>query len=563
MIQLPLNINPAKREISRFAGKLRQVRGEVAASDDASLAVELESLQASVKENSEPVVPAACLLRSVFTKLGELSRAHRESYVGRLVETIQTLKRRERFREKLVVVCFGKVGSGKSTLGNFIGKSLGAEFYVREGDCDRPISHFEVDDLPVSGVRYFLTGDLVWIDAPGRFAQDERDDRDALKAIEEADVLLFLSDFRQAMDIQEREALRRTISRLPDRDQFAWSQCSTLVLSHADRRKVVDARSGKVAYLPFREDEVAGLLDYVGGLLSSEAIAGAFRAAVVFSTRLAESAGSMKSLRMSGLPGLLEKIVGSISIGRVNLKKNNLLRNLGTLRHDCRTLTESYMSGVEELRQEIARSIEGARNGLGELRSSLSAELTRLGLEIMNSLLRSRQGHTNVSWKDVEEMNAAFAREFREQLFGRLNSMLEQFAVKHFEGFRIRAGDLALEFNVPVVIDRKKIKIKGGRSSSSKIRQKLARRSPRAESEVAGFSDYVAEMTRRWLWDQIDRTESDFEKLLNQWQGNLSAVASRLEDLYENLALSGRENSTGPAEPETYAEEPELEAARV
>ena len=523
-----------KKAISGFASDIRKVRGEEVSSLERDLESKLNSLREKLQsDEGTSVVPEACLLKSVFTKLDEMSKQHRNHLLEKVAESTSSLKRRQRFAENLVVVCCGKVGSGKSTLGNLIGDALGAKYFIRKDDEDTPIERFGIDDLPVSGVRYFVSDDLVWIDSPGRFSQTADDDKDALNAIKEADALLFLTDFRQALDTTEREALTRLVDNLPSREMYAWNQCSTLVLSHADRKEVVDIKSCRTECLPFSEDDKANLLSHVKGELSGNDLMKAFSSIVIFSSKLAEFAKNERGLIDSGLIDLLESLKKSISVGRADLKRNNLIRNLGTLRGEISTLGKEYSENVDTIRKEFRSAVVNAEKDLLGLRSTLQGSLEDLGDRVMRNLERKHSENPSITENDVDVINKEFTDIFEKELKATLNTLLQEYSNKHFEKVRMKTQDVADEFSIPVIIERKDISISGEGSSSDDLIQHFARLKPDARNKVEAFSKQISGRVHAWMKGQLERVEEDFDKLLSQWKQKIETAAKELGDLYE------------------------------
>jgi len=125
----------------------------------------------------------------------------------------------EYLRNKFIVIVYGKVKAGKSTLGNFVAsnevtKKLNkkARFFVYESNYKKEIDkleEFKTDNIEcTSEIQGFELDALAWIDTPGLLSMTKQNEELAKKYINAADFILFPTSSDSPMQKSEIEELK-------------------------------------------------------------------------------------------------------------------------------------------------------------------------------------------------------------------------------------------------------------------------------------------------------------------------------------------------------------------
>jgi tRNA U34 5-carboxymethylaminomethyl modifying GTPase MnmE/TrmE len=125
----------------------------------------------------------------------------------------------EYLRNKFIVIVYGKVKAGKSTLGNFVAnnevtKKLNkkAKFFIYESNSKKSIDkleEFKTDNLEcTSEIQGFELDSLAWIDTPGLLSVTKQNEELAKKYINAADFIIFPTSSDSPLQNEEIKELK-------------------------------------------------------------------------------------------------------------------------------------------------------------------------------------------------------------------------------------------------------------------------------------------------------------------------------------------------------------------
>jgi predicted GTPase len=147
--------------------------------------------------------------QEIYEQLGktlELIRSSLDDWQEKQRERLNQEKFRDEFKDSFLVIIYGKVKAGKSSLGNFIadqGKTYGLmpEFFKYDKAGNQSVSpkleeleggSFYVDNCEATnGIQGFKLAGLTWIDTPGLNSMKGENGELAKKYIDAADYILF------------------------------------------------------------------------------------------------------------------------------------------------------------------------------------------------------------------------------------------------------------------------------------------------------------------------------------------------------------------------------------
>lgn len=291
---------------------------------------------------------------------------------------------REGFNDSLLVFVYGKVKSGKSSLGNYMawGHSEPSTelkagppqpaYFSRErtnvtcGDQEKEAEknlQFRVGATEAtSSIQGFRLPGLTWVDSPGLHSVNARNGDLAKEYVEHADLILYTMNSQapgRASDMQE-------IAELLDGNKKLM-----VLLTGSDTTEEDEDENGEIITLVVmkapsdRRDQIV----YVQGELEQLNNSASVLAEVLpISTRYAERNPNPEGIAASGMGMLLHELQNICSSQALTIKLNTPMENL---RHSIRT-TASELAGVREVVDGFARSITAQH-------AELQRELAALG----------------------------------------------------------------------------------------------------------------------------------------------------------------------------------------
>jgi len=346
---------------------------------------------------------------------------------------------REGFNDSLLVFVYGKVKSGKSSLGNYVAwghSEPSAEVKARapqpvyfsaertdvaNGDQEREAEktlQFRVGATEAtSSIQGFRLPGLTWVDSPGVHSVNARNGDLAREYVEHADLILYTMNSQapgRASDMQE-------IAGLLDGNKKIM-----LLLTGSDTTDEDEDENGEIVTLVVmkdpsdRRDQIA----YVQGELEQLNNSASVLAEVLpISTRYAERNPTPEGIAASGMGRLLHELQGICSGQALAIKLNTPMENL---RHSIR-MTANELAGVREV-------VDGFVGGIAGQNADLQRELAALGARGASEM----RGYVNqmFSGGSVSDLEGALRRKATELVGALTQEALESIGERQQQGLR-------------------------------------------------------------------------------------------------------------------------------
>lgn len=148
-----------------------------------------------------------------FQKTVELLERSRQAILRSIEDTIRQLIKYEETGDRFVVITFGSVNSGKSSLANHIAGLDYETGKIEPGKCfveDRPVERLEESPVECTN-RYqgFTLPGLLWIDCPGTLSKTASNTEKARQYLKQANLIVFVSDSDAPFKTSEMEELKQ------------------------------------------------------------------------------------------------------------------------------------------------------------------------------------------------------------------------------------------------------------------------------------------------------------------------------------------------------------------
>lgn len=343
---------------------------------------------------------------AVFSETIERTNA---SWKVRIAKQDTGVRFREGFDDSLMVFVYGKVKSGKSSLGNYVAwgytdptKDLkkqtpkeiqpiyfsGEKTNVKDGDADKEAEsnkEFRVGATEAtSTIQGFSLPGLTWIDSPGLHSKNEDNDRLARDYVKHSDLILYTmkSDSPgRASDLEEIADLYNADKRFlllltgsdeiePDWDEETETQVNTLVMKDEARRQRQQDHVRKE--LSKRE----GLKDNLDNI-----------DIISFSARYAqENQNSLEAFQDSGMGQLFDVLEEVSQSNGVKLKQqvplNGFINFLGEFDEDV----EKYSQLIDDFSNNFARLDSEISNKLFEKKINIKRDISDLIREYFKAI---------------------------------------------------------------------------------------------------------------------------------------------------------------------------------
>ncbi len=332
---------------------------------------------------------------SVFSETIKRTNA---SWKIRIAKQDTGVRFREGFDDSLMVFVYGKVKSGKSSLGNYVAwghtdptKDLkqqtlkeiqpiyfsGEKTNVKDGDADKEAEsnkEFRVGATEAtSTIQGFSLPGLTWIDSPGLHSKNEDNDRLARDYVKHSDLILYTmksdspgraSDLKEIADLynaDKRFLLLLTGSDQiePDWDEDTETQINTLVM------KDEASRQSQRDFIRKELSNMDGLKDNLDNI-----------DIISFSARYAqENQNSLDAFQDSGMGQLFDVLEETSKSSGVKLKQQTPLIGFRSFLADFKEDLTVYLDFVSEF-----------SNKFSGLESEVVIKLTRETMTIKQSL---------------------------------------------------------------------------------------------------------------------------------------------------------------------------------
>ena len=391
------------RAMYELSGSFRETERSI---DDAKVRVfrELDDVLASVA--SATTVDGPKLAES---PLSEVVREAEETMAAAVAEWRHRIDRfelntafREDFGDSLLLLVYGLVKAGKSSLGNFVAygrhdpdeseiaalreTGRAPSYFVRALAGDENLDEanavlgrcgkFDVDvEEATSAIQGFKLGGMTWIDSPGLGSVTERNGKLARQYTESADLVLILMNMSQPGRSPELAAIADLLGRgkpimvlltradMTDRDEVDGRVVKKRIMRpDKDRREAAD----------WVDTQLTGVLQRTGGDVLHREVQSV-------SVRYAEEYPSAEGLEHSGLGSLFSRLTQVAQDDGVSMKRKTPARNLSAFIDAilCHTTPDGERGlSVGRVRDQLAELLEEVDSAMGKLeaRSRLAAE---------------------------------------------------------------------------------------------------------------------------------------------------------------------------------------------
>jgi hypothetical protein len=525
----PPGKNEIDRALERFLVRMGAMGGMVSSDVEERFEQALHAWQDDQGELPSIPEPRACLFQEAFRDIESISKESLEKLRSRLREEFTASSVRAHYRERPMLTCYGRVGTGKSILGTFVGLRLGARFFEVTGGDRMSIERFVSGPRPVSDIRLFEHSALVWVDAPGRFSQNEKDDLDATEARRWADLVLFLTPFDQVFVEHEVDDLASLIGGY--RDQGVSPPPIVVGLSRADKVDYRHRRLHKeIRHVARAADDIQEVQAYVDKVLEERGLSQDVVRVIPFSSFLAEAGDSA-----SGAPELLECFAEIYEGARAQLKNQQARGRLKGLLASCRKLVSEQRVAVGEISVEAQRAAEAARQELDGLQRTVEEEVHTAGLAVLDKA--KEKGQQVSSPGDVEEIERWARKELRLRAWRGIAGHLEAFAKKYFQGLQMQFEQISSSLEATRLVQPGSITVDGGKKGGS---DRIARGkiTSKSREEVARIATKAASHARGEMANMLDELESSLTKYARAWSEFLAEREDSLTGLLDEVSRS-------------------------
>ncbi|WP_346798043.1 dynamin family protein [Halomonas sp. Bachu 37] len=293
---------------------------------------------------------------------------------------------RKDFGDSLLVFIYGKVKSGKSSLGNYMAwghseptpelkeKSLSPTYFsaeqtnVASGDQDKEAEktlQFRVNATEAtSSIQGFKLPGLTWVDSPGLHSVNAKNGDLAKEYAEHADLILYTMSSQapgRASDMEEITELLNSNKKI------------MVLLTGSDTTNEDEDEEGNLVTMVVMKDllDRRDQVEYVNGELEQLQNSSSVLAEVLpISTRYAERNMTPEGIAESGMGRLMYELQVICASQALSIKLNMPMENL---RHSIR-VTADDLAGMREI-------ISGFANSIGKQNDDLQRELSSLGVQ--------------------------------------------------------------------------------------------------------------------------------------------------------------------------------------
>ena len=357
---------------------------------------------------------------------------------------------RENFGDSLLVFIYGKVKSGKSSLGNYMawGHSepdaalkarmpLQPSYFsterteVANGDQDKEAEkhqQFRVGATQAtSSIQGFRLPGLTWVDSPGLHSVNARNGNLAKEYVEHADLVLYTMSSQapgRASDMQEIAGLLGANKKI----MVLLTGSDTTDEDEDDEGKIITTVVMKD--LSDRRDQIA----YVQGELQELGNSASVLAEVLpISTRYAELNPTPEGMAASGMGRLLHELQEICHGPALDIKLNTPMENLrSSIRNtaselaEVRKIVDDFSTGIERQDEVLKRELaELGTKGASEMREHIRTIFDTIDNDGLEQALRSK----------AIEVIAQLAQE----AFARIGERQQQGMRKAFDSSHLRS----------------------------------------------------------------------------------------------------------------------------
>ncbi|HNQ49520.1 MAG TPA: 50S ribosome-binding GTPase [Hydrogenophilus thermoluteolus] len=367
-----------KQEESKLQALTQQLE------DDLSALAEQRHLAGAVRETH----PISALSQALHQQIRAALTRHRDAW--QQAAPVRTLC--QAYEDRVILLVFGKVNAGKSTLINFLAEQLAPElgeprFFVLENGVRRTISGPLASGVTettatIQGVE--LGQSLVLLDTPGMHSVTPENAALAKRFTDAADAVLWLTNSVAPGQVQELDDLKAELSkRLPllpvisasDRIEVDCDEQGTIVHRRYNKRPEVRAEQEDDVWTRAREK------------LAASALAAQLRQPISISVMMCQEAGgTTEALRESGIERLLTEMIVLVEEAQhfKNHKARQYLVN-HLERNVLAPLREQVLPSIAKIVQLTEKERQNLRERHHILKSQFLAEIGRDVLTIVGN----------------------------------------------------------------------------------------------------------------------------------------------------------------------------------
>lgn len=416
------------------------------------------------------------LFKEIMRSFSEVSKSI-AAWRERVEKVMKDREFIDRFDKALIVMVYGKVKAGKSTLGNFVSgvmlkelpdtpyKGFSPEFMVHES-ADKAIKVPRLEEIEADGfevkpteatncIQTFTLGGLAWVDTPGIHSMTDANGALAASYVENAELVIYVSSSDSPIrksDLYELKGLMRqqkptliVISKFDtpeeDEDDETGAIISTLV------SKGEKAKREQLEWIE-RQIKQGGL----NNLLKH-------REHAFISVRLALKAlqeGDLEKFTASGLPEFYSQLTSILNEDALRLKQQAPKRKVNVLIDELcagftHTSEEDAVASVKEWIETFSKHAQNIKSRrkvlLAKNRAFSQIAIARCDTGITDILQKAEQqvseGHSGIDVSEEisnylsERLLEVIREELREEMKQNEQSLKDAMGNIHLEGWSL------------------------------------------------------------------------------------------------------------------------------
>jgi hypothetical protein len=395
------------QEETEFHGLLRRVSQIVASGVESAnhlheqVVVALDAFEtrfkASLRESGKHEEPFPLEL-----DFNELAEKVKDTFRNECDKIFDQNKLRKSFQDRFIILAYGKVKSGKSSIGNHIASNADrkAEFFVfdQAGNQNRIAALEEMKETAefeakateaTNAIQGFRLGPLVWIDSPGLHSMTEENGKLAEKYVAAADLILFVTNSDSPARSSEMKEIERLAAKMRKKMMVVISRSDVREEDEVDgeivdvlRPKTPEDRKRQEAYVADEIRKIGVAEEIVGGVFS-------------VSKRLADQAKAEGNQRLWKESNMAEIYA---VIGRILQNEDHLEMKREAPRAQFRDSVETIMNGrgnafslrkmgenLDSLRARLKEGLIQFRQGFAEMRKDLILDVAGIAESVFRS----------------------------------------------------------------------------------------------------------------------------------------------------------------------------------
>lgn len=378
------------QSFERLKTQFSQALGDAQAKDQ-----EFEKLRQNFHSNltrrlidAQKRLPEKNPLAQQISHFMDLLRQTNDEWDKKIAGRDKGVQFRAGFNDSLLVFVYGKVKSGKSSLGNYVAwghtdptdtlkqavqAALQPHYFSHErtdvasGDAHKEAEtkkEFRVGATEAtSSIQGFRLSGLTWVDSPGLHSVNEENGQLARDYVEHADLILYT---------MKSDAPGRETDLAEIRDLFGKDKKTVLLLTGSDTTEEDEDENGKIVKMTVMKsaETRAKQREYVQQALANQNLANKNLDVISFSARYAqENEHKPEQFQDSGMGQFFAVLSELIHAEGVAMKQRVPMSNFKNFMADCvrdiepyRALLSNFEKTVEQLQQKLPRTVSVAQS---------------------------------------------------------------------------------------------------------------------------------------------------------------------------------------------------------